>query len=222
MCDANSVYIHYSTSPAEGKQGKKPKKHAKFREKTQAFKHGKHSFKHRNRHWQPTPPRHNGAPAQRPSAPAASQQTSNPSSRGPGPGGPTLSQRPSASTHTSSSSGGTENCVRPQTPASSSQSHASGHSSAGPLKYLAVDCEMVGTGPKGHISHLARCSVVSYEGDVIYDKFIKPPVPVTDYRTRWSGVRAKDLAKATPYPQARKEVRKSNFLPTVTTFIFHS
>ncbi|XP_074540341.1 interferon-stimulated 20 kDa exonuclease-like 2 [Halichoeres trimaculatus] len=77
-----------------------------------------------------------------------------------------------------------------------------------PTKYLAIDCEMVGTGPKGSISQLARCSVVNYEGDVIYDKFINPSMPVTDYRTRWSGIRRCDLINATPYPVARKEILK--------------
>lgn len=77
-----------------------------------------------------------------------------------------------------------------------------------PLKYVALDCEMVGTGPKGHCSELARCSIVSYDGDVIYDKFIKPVNPVTDLRTRWSGIRWKDLHKATPFKQAQEEVHK--------------
>lgn len=77
-----------------------------------------------------------------------------------------------------------------------------------PSNYLAIDCEMVGTGPKGSVSQLGRCSVVSYDGDVVYDKFIKPPVPVTDYRTRWSGIRPRDLANATPFSVARKEVKK--------------
>lgn len=104
----------------------------------------------------------------------------------------------------------------PSTSAASSHKHAAASSAASsasqtpaglPTKYLAVDCEMVGTGPKGRISQLARCSIVSYEGDVVYDKFINPSVPVTDYRTRWSGIRRCDLVKATPFPEARKEVR---------------
>ncbi|XP_041842722.1 interferon-stimulated 20 kDa exonuclease-like 2 [Melanotaenia boesemani] len=82
-------------------------------------------------------------------------------------------------------------------------------SSAGnPTKYLAIDCEMVGSGPKGSINQLARCSIVSYEGDVVFDKFIKPSMPVTDYRTRWSGIRPRDLIKAMPYSEARKEILK--------------
>ncbi|XP_043971962.1 interferon-stimulated 20 kDa exonuclease-like 2 isoform X2 [Gambusia affinis] len=75
-----------------------------------------------------------------------------------------------------------------------------------PIKYLAIDCEMVGAGPKGSISQLARCSIVSYDGDVIYDKFIKPSMYVTDFRTRWSGIRPRDLSKATPFAQARQEI----------------
>lgn len=75
-------------------------------------------------------------------------------------------------------------------------------------KYVALDCEMVGTGPKGQCSELARCSIVTYDGDVIYDKYIKPVNPVTDYRTRWSGIRKRDVQNATPFKQAQREVRK--------------
>lgn len=80
-----------------------------------------------------------------------------------------------------------------------------------PHKCVAIDCEMVGTGPKGHCSELARCSIISYDGDVIYDQFIKPVNPVTDLRTRWSGVRWKDLVNARPFKQAQKEVNTNNF-----------
>ncbi|XP_010899892.1 interferon-stimulated 20 kDa exonuclease-like 2 [Esox lucius] len=77
-----------------------------------------------------------------------------------------------------------------------------------PLKYLAMDCEMVGTGPKGRNSELARCSIVSYNGDVVYDRYIKPTNPVTDYRTRWSGISWHQLVKAMPFQHARKEILK--------------
>lgn len=91
-------------------------------------------------------------------------------------------------------------------PSASSSHNSTGTSTGIPTKYLAIDCEMVGAGPKGSISQLARCSVVSYDGDVVYDKFIIPPMPVTDYRTRWSGIRRSDLYRATPYSEARKDV----------------
>lgn len=90
--------------------------------------------------------------------------------------------------------------------ASKSSAHKLSTPAGNPTKYLAIDCEMVGAGPKGSISQLARCSIVSYDGDVIYDKFIKPSMYVTDFRTRWSGIRPRDLFKAIPFAQARKEV----------------
>lgn len=81
---------------------------------------------------------------------------------------------------------------------------------AGPLpsRYVAIDCEMVGTGPCGRVSELARCSVVSYHGDVLYDKYIRPEMPIVDYRTRWSGITRQHMRKAIPFQAAQKEVRR--------------
>ncbi|CAI5662036.1 unnamed protein product [Oreochromis niloticus] len=98
-------------------------------------------------------------------------------------------------------------------------------SSGNPSKYVAIDCEMVGTGPK-RLSELARCSIVSYEGDVIYDQFIQPSAQVTDYRTRWSGIRRRDLVNAMPFAQARMEMagiegNKCTSLKTLTKAIFN-
>lgn len=72
---------------------------------------------------------------------------------------------------------------------------------------VALDCEMVGTGPGGRISELARCSIVDYHGNVLYDKYIKPREPVTDFRTRWSGIQRQHLQNAMSFTQAREEVR---------------
>lgn len=85
---------------------------------------------------------------------------------------------------------------------------ASGRSSpcTGPPAVVALDCEMVGTGPGGRCSELARCSIVDYHGTVVYDKYVQPCRPVTDYRTPWSGIRRHHLLKATPFAQAREEV----------------
>ncbi|NXF27647.1 I20L2 protein, partial [Rhodinocichla rosea] len=75
-----------------------------------------------------------------------------------------------------------------------------------PPKLVALDCEMVGTGPGGRTSALARCSVVTYEGDVVYDRYVRPEAPVVDYRTRWSGIRPRHLARALPFRRARQQV----------------
>ncbi|NXM85198.1 I20L2 protein, partial [Oenanthe oenanthe] len=75
-----------------------------------------------------------------------------------------------------------------------------------PRKLVAVDCEMVGTGPGGRTSSLARCSIVSYEGDVLYDQYVRPDAPIVDYRTRWSGIRPQHMARALPFRRAQREV----------------
>ncbi|XP_057221806.1 apoptosis-enhancing nuclease isoform X1 [Malurus melanocephalus] len=77
-----------------------------------------------------------------------------------------------------------------------------------PGKYVAIDCEMVGTGPQGRLSELARCSVVNYEGDVIYDKYVQPELPVVDYRTRWSGITKQHMKNAIPFKAAQAEILK--------------
>lgn len=77
-----------------------------------------------------------------------------------------------------------------------------------PGKMVAVDCEMVGTGPKGRVSSLARCSIVNYNGDVLYDDYVLPPCHIVDYRTRWSGIRKSHMAKATPFKIARSQILK--------------
>ncbi|XP_039990200.1 apoptosis-enhancing nuclease [Xiphias gladius] len=75
-----------------------------------------------------------------------------------------------------------------------------------PTTVVALDCEMVGTGPGGRCSELARCSILDYHGNVLYDKYVQPCQPVTDYRTRWSGIRRHHLHSATPFVQAREEI----------------
>lgn len=60
---------------------------------------------------------------------------------------------------------------------------------------VAIDCEMVGVGPDGEDSILARVSLVNQFGKCIYDKFVKPTEKVTDYRTAVSGIRPEDIRK---------------------------
>ncbi|XP_066492112.1 interferon-stimulated gene 20 kDa protein-like [Tiliqua scincoides] len=75
-----------------------------------------------------------------------------------------------------------------------------------PSDVVALDCEMVGVGVFGERDALARCSIVSYDGTVIYDKFVKPKGVVKDYRTAVSGIRASDVERATPFETARNEI----------------
>ena len=58
---------------------------------------------------------------------------------------------------------------------------------------VAMDCEMVGVGPDGEDSIVARVSLVNQFGKCIYDKFVKPTEEVIDYRTFVSGIRPEDI-----------------------------
>lgn len=75
-------------------------------------------------------------------------------------------------------------------------------------RYVALDCEMVGIGPNGRRSALARCSLVNFDGEVLYDKHVRPQSFVTDFRTKYSGIRKSDLrhGKAIALAECQKEV----------------
>lgn len=60
----------------------------------------------------------------------------------------------------------------------------------GRVPMFAVDCEMVGTKIG---SELARVSIVDETLTCIYDTLVKPENPVTDYRTRYSGIDEESL-----------------------------
>jgi RNA exonuclease 4 len=79
-----------------------------------------------------------------------------------------------------------------------------------PAKYIALDCEMVGTGPEpDKDSALARVSAVNYHGHQVYDSYVQVKVPVTDYRTAVSGIESKHLRRdvARPFKEVQNDVK---------------
>lgn len=77
-----------------------------------------------------------------------------------------------------------------------------------PGKYLALDCEFVGTGPQGHKLALARALVVNIHGHVIFDEYVRPKERVTDWRTKWSGIQPKDIIGAIEEDEAKVRLEK--------------
>lgn len=71
---------------------------------------------------------------------------------------------------------------------------------------LALDCEMVGVGEGGKRSALARVVIVGFDERVTYAAFVRPPEPVTDYRTAVSGVRPEHMAHALPLRRVQDDV----------------
>ena len=64
------------------------------------------------------------------------------------------------------------------------------------LPRTTMDCEMVGgVDSECEFSMLARCSSVNHHGNILLDKYVKPLDKVTDFRTRFSGIRPFDLKR---------------------------
>ncbi|NXV01401.1 REXO4 exonuclease, partial [Cettia cetti] len=76
----------------------------------------------------------------------------------------------------------------------------------GLTRAVAMDCEMVGVGPKGEDSILARVSIVNQFGKCVYDKYVKPTEKVTDYRTAVSGIRPQNISTGEDFKTVQKEV----------------
>lgn len=64
-------------------------------------------------------------------------------------------------------------------------------------QYVAMDCEMVGVGLHGHDSIIARVTIIDWYENILYDQYIQPQQPVTDYRTPISGITQDHLNNAT-------------------------
>ncbi|KAH6660851.1 ribonuclease H-like domain-containing protein [Truncatella angustata] len=73
-------------------------------------------------------------------------------------------------------------------------------------KYVAMDCEMVGVGPDGHDSVLARVSLVDFNGRQVYDSFVRPRERVTDWRTKITGITPKHMATARDFDAVQQEI----------------
>jgi RNA exonuclease 4 len=78
-------------------------------------------------------------------------------------------------------------------------------------QYIAIDCEMVGVGPKGCRDAVARISIVDWDCHVLLDTFVRVNEKVTDFRTWISGIKPSDLkenTKAMPLNQCRDLVKE--------------
>jgi RNA exonuclease 4 len=53
---------------------------------------------------------------------------------------------------------------------------------------------MVGVGQGGTRSSLARCTVVNFHGEVVYDKYVAQSEKVVDWRTHVSGIEEHHVA----------------------------
>ena len=81
---------------------------------------------------------------------------------------------------------------------------------------------MVGVGDGGKRSALARVVIVGFDERLIYSAFVKPPEPVTDYRTAVSGVRPEHMRHALPLRRVQDEVAKLLHARTIIGHALHN
>lgn len=88
-----------------------------------------------------------------------------------------------------------------------SETYCKCHSHFGqpPSDFVSLDCEFVGVGIR-KTNALGRCSIVDYNGSIIYDEYCRPDSPITDYRTKWSGIRRKHMKQALPFDIVQKKI----------------
>ncbi|CCG81221.1 RNA exonuclease [Taphrina deformans PYCC 5710] len=121
--------------------------------------------------------------------------------------------RPAGSLHTNGSAPDAAKVTAPETIVAPLEVMVSDTKSSKIGKYLALDCEMVGTnappiGPREH-STLARISITNYHGHVIYDSYVAPPTghKITDYRTWVSGIEPHHLYQAPTFEHVQDHVK---------------
>ena len=73
-------------------------------------------------------------------------------------------------------------------------------------KYVALDCEMVGVGPNGSDSALARVSIVDYYNVQVYDSYVLQKEPVEDWRTPISGIKPMHMKEARTFEEVQAAV----------------
>ena len=54
-------------------------------------------------------------------------------------------------------------------------------------------CKFVGCGPGGLTNVIARVCIVNHDGVVLYNKYVQPTEPVTNFRTSTSGILPSNL-----------------------------
>ncbi|KAJ6860576.1 RNA exonuclease 4-like [Populus alba x Populus x berolinensis] len=72
---------------------------------------------------------------------------------------------------------------------------------------VALACKMVGGGNDGSIDLCARVCLIDENENIIFHAFVKPPIPVTNYRYETTGIRPEYLRDATPLRQVQKKIQ---------------
>ncbi|URD85279.1 hypothetical protein MUK42_28002 [Musa troglodytarum] len=72
---------------------------------------------------------------------------------------------------------------------------------------VALACKVVGGGSDGSLDLCARVCLIGEDENVIFQTYIKPQIPVTNYRYETTGIRPEYLRDAIPLKQAQRRIQ---------------
>ncbi|KAJ4729215.1 RNA exonuclease 4-like [Melia azedarach] len=72
---------------------------------------------------------------------------------------------------------------------------------------VALACKMVGGGSDGSLDLCGRVCIVDENENIIFHAYVKPPIPVTNYRYETTGIRPEYLRDAVPLRQVQRRIQ---------------
>ncbi|KAL2320114.1 hypothetical protein Fmac_029083 [Flemingia macrophylla] len=83
---------------------------------------------------------------------------------------------------------------------------AIGGGTRGP-QVVALACKMVGGGSDGSLDLCGRVCLIDEHENIIFHSYVKPPIPVTNYRYETTGIRPEYLRDAMPMRQVQRRIQ---------------
>ncbi|KAL1538574.1 hypothetical protein AAHA92_27302 [Salvia divinorum] len=74
-------------------------------------------------------------------------------------------------------------------------------------KVVSLACKMVGGGSDGSLDLCARVCLIDENENIIFHTYVKPSLPVTNYRYETTGIRPEYLRDATPVRQVGRKIQ---------------
>ncbi|KAF8112022.1 hypothetical protein N665_0069s0048 [Sinapis alba] len=75
-------------------------------------------------------------------------------------------------------------------------------------RVVALSCKMVGGGSDGSLDLCARVCITDESENVIFHTYVKPTLPITNYRYETTGIRAENIRDAMPLKQAQRKIKE--------------
>ncbi|XP_073105603.1 RNA exonuclease 4 [Elaeis guineensis] len=74
-------------------------------------------------------------------------------------------------------------------------------------RVVALACKMVGGGSDGSLDLCARVCLIGEDENIIFHAYVRPQIPVTNYRYETTGIRPEHLRDATPLKQVQRRIQ---------------